>query len=99
MTTETTYPAQTVKLAHTKTAGIITFLLAVGIPIVGILTADARGAEVAPGPGDWVFVGIVGAIAIATFTLLVPWALRGKGSNTVGIVVSVFAFVTAFVTF
>lgn len=99
MTAETQRIDQTGTFGHTKTVGLITFLVAVGIPIIGILTADARGAEVSPGVGDWVFVGIVAAIALATFALLVPWALGGDGSRTAGVALSVFAFVTAFVAF
>ncbi len=83
---------------HIRSVGILTFLVAVGLPIVGILTADLRGAEVAPGVGDWVFVGVVGLIAIATFTLLVPPLVR-RGRPAAGLVVSVIAFVTSFVAF
>jgi len=84
---------------HTKTVGIVMFLVATGIPIVGILTADARGVETSPGLGDWIFVGIVAAIAAATFGLIVPWALRGEGSRTAGVTLSAFAFVASFVAF
>jgi succinate dehydrogenase hydrophobic anchor subunit len=99
MTIEATHPVQATKPRQIRTAGFVTFLLAVGIPIVGIVTADVRGAEVAPGLGDWIFVGIVGAVAIGTSTIFVPWALRGNRSKTAGIVVSGFAFATSFVAF
>lgn len=99
MTAETAQMNQTGTFKHRKTVGLATFLVAVGIPIVGILTADARGAEVSPGVGDWIFVGIVAAIALATFALLVPWALGGEGSRTAGVALSAFAFVTSFVAF
>ncbi|MGI9585382.1 MAG: hypothetical protein ACR2N7_07300, partial [Acidimicrobiia bacterium] len=88
MAIETTHPNATQTFGQARTVGIATFLLAVGIPIVGILTANARGAETAPGLGDWIFVGIVGLAAIGTFALLVPWALRNNGSKTGGLVAS-----------
>ena len=99
MAIETTHPNETVTSAQARTAGIATFLLAVGMPIIGILTANARGAETAPGLGDWVFVGIVGLAAIGTFTLLVPWALRDNGSRTGGLIVSTIGFATSFIAF
>ena len=99
MTVETAHMNQTGTFKHRKTVGLVTFLVAVGMPVVGILTADARGAEVSPGVGDWIFVGIVAAIALATFALLVPWALGGEGSRTAGVALSAFAFVTSFVAF
>jgi len=97
--------SKTTELAHVpavkqrKTIAIATFVLAVGIPIAGILTADARGAEVSPGLGDWIFVAIVGAVAAATFAFVVPWALKGNGSRTGGLALSGFAFLASFVAF
>ena len=99
MTAETAQLNQTATLKHRKAVGIVTFLAAIGVPIVGILTADARGAEVSPGLGDWIFVGIVAAIALATFGLLVPWALDRRGSLTGGAALSGLAFLASFVAF
>jgi len=99
MTAETAQLDRTASFRHRRIVGVITFLVATGVPIAGILSADARGAEVSPGLGDWIFVGIVAAISAATFGLLVPWALDRKGSRTAGVALSGFAFLASFVAF
>jgi hypothetical protein len=99
MTAEATHLDQTVTVNHTRTVGVVTFLVATAIPIIGILTANAQGAEVEPGLGDWIFVGIVAATALATFGLLVPRILNNGGSRTGGLIVSVIAFLSSFVAF
>jgi cytochrome bd-type quinol oxidase subunit 2 len=81
----------------------LTFLVAVGLPVAGILTADAREAEVSPGAGDWVFVALVAVVTAATFALLVPWSLRGEdGQNRrvkSGLTLSISAFLLSIVLF
>lgn len=99
VTSETTELRNVPADKHRRTITIATFVLAVGIPIAGILTADARGVEVSPGLGDWIFVAIIAAIAASTFAFLVPWVLKGDGSRTGGLVLSGVAFVTSFVAF
>lgn len=81
----------------------LTFLVAVGLPVAGILTADAREAEVSPGAGDWVFVALVAAATVATFARLVPWSLRGEdgGKRRVksGLTLSISALLLSIVLF
>jgi hypothetical protein len=98
MTIEATRREATTSTTTIRSVGIVTFLLAVGMPIVGILTAGIRGSDVEPGVVDWVFVGVVALIAIATFSLLVPRLVRRSGP-TAGLILSLVAFVTSFVAF
>lgn len=75
-------PIETVPADHLRLVGGLTTLVAVGLPVAAILTADARDVEVAPGAVDWIFVGLVASFTIATFAYLVPWILRGGPRRT-----------------
>lgn len=68
--------------------GALVLLLAMGLPIGAILTAGVRDVEVQPGLVDWIFVGLVAVVTVATFGLLVPWAERRHKSATVALILS-----------
>lgn len=80
--------------------GVITFLIAVGLPIAAIATAGVRGAEIDPGLIDWALVGVVAVMALTTFALLLPWAAMARGRATiVGVTLSTVALLASFVFF
>lgn len=82
------------------TVGAITLLVAAGLPIAAIMTANVRGVEVQPGLIDWVLVAGIALTAVATFLLLLPWAARTSGRATgVGLVLSVVALLSSFFFF
>lgn len=86
---------------RTRLVGVLTFLVAVGIPVAAILTADLRDVEVQPGLIDWIFVAGVAAVTIATFGALAFWLRRKPHARTdrVGLTFAVVAFLATPVTF
>ncbi len=86
---------------RTGFVGILTLVVAVGIPIVAILTADMRDVQVQPGLIDWIFVAGVAAVAVATFSALVLWLSRKPhaGTTGVGLTFAIVAFLATPVTF
>jgi hypothetical protein len=100
----TTYEAparQTTRLNRTALVGALTFLVAVGLPIGGILTADMRDVAVRPGLIDWIFVAGVAVLCVLTFSLLLLW-LRGRPQANparVGLVLSLVALAASIVAF
>jgi hypothetical protein len=79
----------------------LTFLVAVGLPIGGILTADMRDVAVRPGLIDWIFVAGVAVLSVLTFGLLLLW-LRGRphaNPARVGLVLSLVALAASIVAF
>lgn len=86
---------------RTGFVGILTFLVAVGIPVAAILTADMRDVEVQPGLIDWIFVAGVAAATIATFGALGFWLSRKPHARTGGaaLTFAIVAFLATPVTF
>lgn len=86
---------------RTRLVGILTFLVAVGIPVVAILTADMRDVDVQPGLIDWIFVGGVAATTIGTFGALATWLSRRPHARTdrAGLTFAIVAFLATPVTF
>lgn len=93
----------TIETSRARLVAGLTVLVAVGLPVAGILTADARDVQVSPGVGDWIFVALVAVVAVATFGLLLPWSLRGQDRQTrvvkSGLTLSIIAFVLSFMFF
>ncbi len=89
--------------AHNRTglAGILTLLVAVGIPVAAILTADMRDVEVQPGLIDWLFVAAVAAATIITFGALTFWLSRKPRAHTggAGLTFAIVAVLATPVTF
>jgi hypothetical protein len=69
---------------RTGLVGVLTFVVAVGIPIAAILTADMRDVEIQPGLIDWIFVAGVAAVAVVTFGALTLWVNRKSPARTGG---------------
>lgn len=86
---------------RTGLVGILTFLVAVGIPMAAILTADMRDVEVQPGLIDWIFVAGVAAATIVTFGALAFWLSRKPHAPTggAGLTFAIVAFLATPVTF
>jgi hypothetical protein len=74
-----------------RQVGASTFIVAVGLPIAAILTAEHRDVEIMPSLIDWIFVAGVAVTTIAVFGLLVPWALRRPNVATAALTLSVTA--------
>lgn len=86
--------------SRTRLVAGLTFLVAVGMPIAAILTADIRDVEIQPGLTDWIFVAIVAVVALAVFGLLVPWASRTpRRAGTSGLVLSLSALILSVMFF
>ena len=86
---------------RTGLVAILTFLVAVGIPVAAILTADMRAVEVQPGLIDWIFVAGVAAVTIVTFGALAFWLRRKPHARTggAGLTFAIIAFLATPVTF
>lgn len=86
---------------RTRLVGLLTFIVAVGIPIAAILTADMRDVEVQPGLIDWIFVAGVAAVTVGTFSALVLWLSHKPAARTsrVGLTFAIVAFLATPVTF
>jgi hypothetical protein len=86
---------------RTGLVGILTFLVAVGIPMAAILTADMRDVEVQPGLIDWIFVVAVAAATVVTFGALAFWLSRQPHARTggAGLTFAIVAFLATPVTF
>ncbi|HEX5533666.1 MAG TPA: hypothetical protein VFX33_07995 [Actinomycetales bacterium] len=100
----TTYEAparQNTRLNRTALVGALTFLVAAGLPVTGILTADMRDVAVRPGLIDWIFVSGVAVLSVLTFGLLVRWLRRRPHANParVGLVLSLIAMAASIVAF
>jgi hypothetical protein len=86
---------------RTGLVGLLTLLVAVGIPVAAILTAEARAVEIAPGLIDWIFVAGVATCTVITFGALTLWLQRNPRARTgrVGLGFGVVAFLATPVTF
>jgi hypothetical protein len=86
---------------RTRLVGILTFLVAVGIPVAAILTADMRDVEVQPGLIDWLFVAGVAATTIVTYVALALWLRRKPHARTggAGLAFAIVALLATPVTF
>lgn len=86
---------------RTGLVGILTFLVAVGLPVAAILTADRRDVEVQPGLIDWIFVAGVAAVTIVTFGALAFWLSRKPRAHTggAGLTFAIVALLATPVTF
>lgn len=86
---------------RTGLVGLLTFIVAVGIPIAAILTADMRDVEVEPGLIDWIFVAGVAAVTVVMFVSLVLWLNRQPHARTggLGLTFAIVAFLATPVTF
>lgn len=86
---------------RTALVGAMTATVAVGLPVAAILTADLRDVDVQPGLIDWVFVGGVAVLALATFGALTAWLRRRPAARTggAGLALAVVALLATPVTF
>jgi hypothetical protein len=80
-------------MSRTWIVGAITFVVAVGFPLIGILTAEAREVEVMPGTVDYVFVALIALVTLLIFGLVVPRGIQGNTGRT-GLILSILAVVT-----
>jgi len=100
----TTHLTETDRSAQRRLVAAATILIAVGLPVTAILTADIRGVETQPGLIDWIFVATVAVVAVATFGILVPRAERSTParparSATLGLALSLGALVLSVILF
>ena len=95
------YSVDTESRDRTGLVGVLTLLVAVGLPVAAILTAGVRDVEVEPGLIDWVFVGGVAVVTVLTFGALTLWLNRKPNARTggVGLAFSVLAILAVPVTF
>jgi len=95
------YSLDTESRDRTGLVGVLTLLVAVGLPVAAILTAGLRDVTVEPGLIDWIFVGGVAVVTVLTFGALTVWLNRKPTARTggVGLAFSVLATLAVPLTF
>jgi hypothetical protein len=99
--TDTTQNSMGTPRDWTALVGALTFAVAVGLPVTGILTAADRDVDVQPGLIDWIFVAAVATITLVTFGALSLWLRRRPRAGTapVGLALGVVAATASVVAF
>jgi hypothetical protein len=99
--TDTTQSSLGTRRERTALVGAVTFAVAVGLPVTGILTAGVRDVDVEPGLIDWIFVAAVATVTLVTFGALGLWLRRRPRANTaaVGLALGVVAAAASVVAF